>query len=301
MIVNQASLKGLNVTYSAAYNKAFSGVKNTYDKFATTVPSSTTLNSYAWIGQLPQMREWIGERTVQNISAYKYSLENKDFESTISVPRNTIEDDQYGQYAAVFAGYGEAAAKHPNKLCYEALKKGFSELCYDDKAFFAKDHPSGRDGEVQVSNLSNKKFDSTEYEKAREILMSITGDNGESLGLVPNLLIVSPANEKAARLVLEADQINGTTNVLKGTAELIVAPELADKKDYWFLLCTDQFLKPIIFQERKKPELTALINPDDENVFMRNEFIWGIDSRCNAGYGFWQMAFGSTGEESAAG
>ena len=127
--------------------------------------------------------------------------------------------------------------------------------------------------------------------------MMLTGDKGQSLGLVPNLLIVSPANEKAARLVLEADQINGTTNVLKGTAELLVAPELADRENYWFLLCTNRFLKPIIFQDRKKAKLTALIKDDDENVFMRNEFIWGVDARYNAGYGFWQMAYGSTGTE----
>ena len=31
MIVNQASLKGLNVSYSAAYNKAFEGVKSNYE------------------------------------------------------------------------------------------------------------------------------------------------------------------------------------------------------------------------------------------------------------------------------
>ena len=41
MIVNQASLKGLNVSYSAAYNKAFEGVKSNYEKIATTVPSTT--------------------------------------------------------------------------------------------------------------------------------------------------------------------------------------------------------------------------------------------------------------------
>ena len=127
--------------------------------------------------------------------------------------------------------------------------------------------------------------------------MMLTGDKGQSLGLVPDLLVVSPANEKAARLVLEADQINGTTNVLKGTAELLVAPELADKENCWFLLCTNRFLKPIIFQDRKKAKLTALIKDDDDNVFMRNEFIWGVDARYNAGYGFWQMAYGSTGTE----
>ena len=297
MIVNQASLKGLDTAYSIAFNKAFSGVENTYDRFATTVPSTTGETNYTWLGQLPTMREWVGERTIQNLSAYDYTIKNKDFESTISVPRNSIEDDQYGQYTAVFAQHGEEAARHPDTLCYEVLKNGFTEKCFDGKAFFAEDHPSGKDGKVKVSNISKKKLSEAEYEKARQSIMMLTGDKGQSLGLVPDLLVVSPSNEKAARLILEADQINGTTNVLKGTAELLVAPELADKKDSWFLLCTNRYLKPIIFQNREKIKIIPKIREDDDNVFMRKEYIWGIDARYNAGYGFWQMAYGSTGAE----
>ena len=293
MIVNQASLKGLDT----AFNKAFSGVENTYDRFATTVPSTTGETNYTWLGQLPTMREWVGERTIQNLSAYDYTIKNKDFESTISVPRNSIEDDQYGQYTAVFAQHGEEAARHPDTLCYEVLKNGFTEKCFDGKTFFAEDHPSGKDGKVKVSNISKKKLSEAEYEKARQSIMMLTGDKGQSLGLVPDLLVVSPSNEKAARLILEADQINGTTNVLKGTAELLVAPELADKKDSWFLLCTNRYLKPIIFQNREKIKIIPKIREDDDNVFMRKEYIWGIDARYNAGYGFWQMAYGSTGTE----
>ena len=91
MIVNQASLKGLDIAYSTAFNQAFAGVKDTHDKFATTVPSSTGETNYTWLGQMPGMREWIGERTIQNISAYDYTIKNKNFESTISIPRNAIE------------------------------------------------------------------------------------------------------------------------------------------------------------------------------------------------------------------
>ena len=132
-------------------------------------------------------------------------------------------------------------------------------------------------------------------------MMSITGDKGKSLNLVPNLLVVSPANEKAARLILKADQINGTTNVLKDTAELLVATELADTPDAWFLLCTNRFLKPIIFQKRKEIKMTSLTKDDDQNVFLRDEFVWGADGRSNAGYGFWQMAYGSDGTEQSQG
>ena len=77
--------------------------------------------------------------------------------------------------------------------------------------------------------------------------MSIKGDKGKSLKLVPDLLVVPPALEETARLILEADQIDGTTNVLKGTAKLHVEPALAEHPEYWFLLCTNRFLKPFIY------------------------------------------------------
>ncbi len=61
----------------------------------------------------------------------------------------------------------------------------------------------------------------------------------------------------------------------------------------WFLLCTKKALKPLIFQERKKPEFVAKDNSRDDNVFMNKEFLYGTDSRGNVGFGFWQMGWGS--------
>lgn len=127
--------------------------------------------------------------------------------------------------------------------------------------------------------------------------MSIKGDKGKSLKLVPDLLVVPPALEEVGRLILEADQIEGTTNVLKGTAKLHVEPMLAEHPAYWFLLCTNRFLKPFIYQLRKKIKFVSLTKDTDENVFMLDKFLYGADGRSNAGYGFWQMAYGSTGEE----
>lgn len=61
----------------------------------------------------------------------------------------------------------------------------------------------------------------------------------------------------------------------------------------WFLLCTKKALKPLIFQDRKKPQFVAKDNPTDDNVFMNKEFLYGTEARRNVGFGFWQMAWGS--------
>lgn len=59
----------------------------------------------------------------------------------------------------------------------------------------------------------------------------------------------------------------------------------------WFLLDTTRPLKPVIFQERRKLDLNTLFNPTDPAVWTNNEFQFGTDMRCEAGFGFWQMAF----------
>ena len=75
-------------------------------------------------------------------------------------------------------------------------------------------------------------------------------------------------------------------------------PELAGQEDAWYLLCTRRSLKPIIYQERKKIKLVSKTADNDDYVFMRDEFLYGADGRNNVGDGFWQMAYGSTGESS---
>ncbi|QND45206.1 hypothetical protein HB780_05475 (plasmid) [Rhizobium lusitanum] len=62
----------------------------------------------------------------------------------------------------------------------------------------------------------------------------------------------------------------------------------------WFLMDVSQPLKPIIFQSRKPfTNLVRMDKEDDQNVFDKKEYRYGLDGRCSAGFGFWQMAWGS--------
>jgi phage major head subunit gpT-like protein len=61
----------------------------------------------------------------------------------------------------------------------------------------------------------------------------------------------------------------------------------------WYLLCTNGPIKPIIYQERKAPEFVSKDRLEDDNVFDQRMFVYGVDMRCNVGYGLPQMAWGS--------
>jgi phage major head subunit gpT-like protein len=68
----------------------------------------------------------------------------------------------------------------------------------------------------------------------------------------------------------------------------------------WYLLDCSRALKPLIFQERTTPELEAMTASNDEGVFTTDAYRYGIRYRCNAGFGFWQLAFKSKAALSAA-
>lgn len=61
----------------------------------------------------------------------------------------------------------------------------------------------------------------------------------------------------------------------------------------WFLLDTSKVLKPLIYQKRRDYAFTSKTSLTDDNVFSRNEFVWGADGRGNVGLGLWQLAFAS--------
>ena len=292
MIVNPQNLRGIYVGFNTLFNRALTTVTPLYTEVATVTPSTTDAETYAWLGDIPGMREWIGDREVQNLSASDYTIKNKDFELTIGIDRNAIEDDKIGLFNPSIEMLGQSAAMHPDKLVFSLLKKGFNEKCFDGKAFFSSEHMIGKS---KVSNKGTAKLSLDAYVAARAGMMSLTNSKGEPLALIPNRLVVPPALEKAALDITEADFINGTRNTMKGTAKPLVVPQLAGSDTAWFLLCTTLPIKPLIYQQRKKVKFVSKTNETDDNVFMSKTFIYGADSRGNAGFGFWQMAYGSAG------
>lgn len=292
MIVNPQTLRGIYVGFNTLFNKAFQAENPLYQQIATITPSTTDAETYAWLGDIPGMREWIGDREIQNLTASDYTIKNKDFELTVGVDRNAIEDDKIGLYNPSVQMLGQSAAMHPDELIFALLASGFSEKCYDGKPFFSSDHMVGK---KKVSNMTDAKLSLEAYIAARAAMMSLTNAKGRALNLIPDTLVVPPALEATARDILVADYINGTKNTMQGTAKPLVVPQLAGHDTAWYLLCTSRPIKPLIWQQRKAAKFVSKTAETDDNVFMSKKYIYGADSRGNAGFGFWQMAYGSEG------
>lgn len=222
MNINRATLEQFYFSVNGAFQDGLSTAESQYDRISMTIPSTTAANVYPWLGNLPSMQKWAGDRVVRNLRAHKYSIENQSFEVTIAVRRTDIEDDQHGIYAPMFRDLGAQAGLHPNQLVFGELKKGHESLCFDGQYFFDTDHP------VAGKSVSNS---------------------------------LKPSSDD-------------------------VAP--------WYLMCTTRPVKPLIFQRRRDYTLKRKDAPNDDNVFMRDEYLYGVDCRVNVGFGLWQCAVRST-------
>lgn len=61
----------------------------------------------------------------------------------------------------------------------------------------------------------------------------------------------------------------------------------------WFLLDASKPIKPLVYQNRISPVLTKKDQDGDDNVFHKDEYLYGTRSRGAAGFGLWQLAWGS--------
>lgn len=299
MLVNKSSIQAAFVALKTLFNNAFAAAPSTWDKIAMKVPSSTGSNLYAWLSAFPKMRRWVGEKHVKNLQAYSYSVVNEDWEATVAVNRNHIEDDQLGIYQPQAQKAGFSAKQLPDEIVYELVNNGFVALCYDGQYFFDVDHPVAGGS---VSNLGTKALSAAtlaaaqaSYGAARTAMRRFKDEDGRPINISPTVLLVPPALEDTARALLTVDRLeDGKPNPYKGTAELVVESRLTSDTA-WFLLDTSKPVRPFIYQERKAPVFVQQTDPEADDVFSRKEYKFGAEARAAGGYGFWQMAYGSTG------
>lgn len=272
---------------------------------ATSIPSTVKIETYAWLGAFPKFREWIGQRMVQGLKERVFQITNKDYESTIGVDRNALDDGQLASAQMIVQNMGLEAKRLVNDLLITALTNGHAAACYDGQNFFDTDHPTDPDlGAGTQSNYEASGFALTRanFITARGRMRAFKGENGRPFGAGNNLVLVVPlALEQTAIDIVGVDNVavagGVQTNTLKGAAKIVVVPELdAVSTTAWYLFDVGPGdPKPLILQTRQAPRFQSKTNPDEENVFWHKEYIFGGDCRYGVGYGAWFKAFKGVG------
>ncbi|MCL1628124.1 Mu-like prophage major head subunit gpT family protein [Roseibaca sp. V10] len=235
MIINAATLDAMFKGFKTLYTTAALDAPSQASEVAMTVTSAARDETYNWLGQFPQMREWVGdERVIRQLEAHGFTITNRKFESTISIGRDDIADDRLGVFSPVIQSMGYEAAIHPDHVVFGLLAAGFATECYDGQSFFDTEHPVvDEDGPVtdadgrQMAYASRAPLNKANHEAARTAMQRQVFDKGRPLGIKPTVLVVPPELEGAAMRLLNTEHVDGgNSNEWKGTAKPIVTPFL---------------------------------------------------------------------------
>lgn len=319
MDINQSNLdilfRGWNLDYQGAYDKT----PVWYNQIATTIPSNTSSVTYGWMATLPILRKWVGPRVVNAVAAHARVVVNDLFEDTIALDKFNVADDQYGLFSYSVKSFGSMAAKWPDQRVANWMRSDANTVNgFDGVPQFSTVHPilggdvvgsaAGGFGGItgipatQSNLLLSTALTYDNYVSARKTMRNFRGENGQPLGVLPNVLVVPPDLEGIGKLILEADfesNINSNStapqsNVWKNSAKLLVIPELADKPNNWWLLDTTKVVNPFLWQLRQPPVLTPRTAPTDPAVFDLHQFLYGIEARGTAAETLWFLSLAGT-------
>lgn len=300
MLINKSSLDALFTGLKLTFNNALKAQAGNWKLTAMEVPSTGQGEDYAWLTRFPKFRKWVGDKQIKNIEAGKYYRKNEDWETTIEVDRNDIEDDRLGIYNAQALSAGESAGELHDIIIDDMKNGAFAATCFDGQYYYDTDHPVGN---ASVSNKGTVALSAAtladakaSYGAAREAIMGFKDEEGMPLRLIPDTLEVPPALEAVARILCEAEKlVDESPNPYRGTAKVLVNPALTSSTQWMLHVTSKQALKPFIVQMRKAPTFVSQTDMNNDDVFSRRKFKYGAEARATGVYGFWQLSYGSTG------
>ncbi len=313
MIINNATeLQALFTSFIARYQDLYSSLPPPYiDKLASTTTTTTEVTRFPWMGQLPIVREWVGDRKENSAALKFFDVVPKLFETTFGLDKNKIDDDQYGYFSSqILPQMAMAARKYPDYRLIDEIQA--NRTWSDGKAFWAVDHPihvddasiKGFDGNNYFSNeFTSMPLTLDNYALVRQRMMARVGENGKALGVLPNLLVYESSNEQTALHILKSSmiapgtfgnqtsQVGAINNPYVGTAEGLLIPELAFDTvgnaatlGRWLLLDTTKAIKPFGWLLREGFSFAMRTSPTDPVVFDKNKYLFGGRGRAE-GYG----------------
>lgn len=276
----ETKCKNLFIALNAYLIRGLSAADKDYEKWCNIINSGSAVEEYPVAIISGSMREWIGERIINEIKGENMTVRNRDYEHTEGIPRNNIEDDKYGFYGPVFQEMGINAGNLWSQLATEAICNAGNWA--DGRPFFG----SRKFGRATINNtMETAALTFANYETARKRMMSFQGADGKPLRLVPDTIMVGPDLEGTARTLFEAELVNDgqnatVSNIHKGECSILVNNcMVGDYANYWFLFCTSRGLKPVVVQKRKEGALQHWDQEWSECVMNDNMNVYGLHYR----------------------
>jgi len=283
------------------YHRLQIGDGSYVNRLAMPISSNQEVENYAWLGQVPKMREWIGGRQAKGLRESSWSVTNKDYEATLEVLTKDLRREKYGQLRIRIAELARRTLSHPASLMTTLIINGKSTACYDGSYFFHTAHSEGDSGsqDNDLTFACATGTTPTVPEMRDAILNSIKAilgfkdDQGEPMNegartfevQVP--LAIWPQAIAAVTLpVVDSGVANLIPSLGEFTITVIPNARLSDATEF-YTFRTDGETKPFIKQEEVPLQVSAIAE-GSELEFKEKKHWYGVDWAGAMAYGFWQ-------------
>lgn len=279
------------------------------------VPSDREIEQYAWLGQVPVMREWVGGRHEQFLKKYSLQIRNVVFEATLPMSVEDLRRDKRGELRRKASELGTRTITHWDTLLAPLVvagEAGTLGLGYDGQFFFDTDHDES--GSNQTNDLTATEVPSANVadpnvptvaeavaiiNETVSYAMSFTDDQGEPINqsarevliLVTKPLHLAAFNGAVTLNVLAA----GVDNPLRGLREKgwtfrveYVSRMTAANKVYFFI--GGQSNGTALIRQEDGGIVTQIQGAGSHEEFTNNRHLFGVKAVRGVGFGAWNKA-----------
>lgn len=279
------------------------------DSISMLFSSDQDGETYAWIGQSPVMREWIGGRHAKGFTENSIELKNTHFEATVEFLVKDMRRDKSSQVDIRIDDLAKRTNSHWASLLSTLIVSGESALSYDGQFFFDTDHAEGESGvqsnkiDVDISALPAEVHGVVTAPSVAEMQQAILAGVTQIQGFVDDQS--EPMNETANQFLvmvpttlhiaaLNALAVAGGTALESQTGHglnirVVSNARLNTWNDKFAIFRTDGATKPFIRQQETEVQLKAKAE-GSEFEFDNDAHQYGVDSWRTAGLGYWQHA-----------
>lgn len=276
------------------------------DRISNRFESNMPIETYKWLGQAPQLRQWIGGRNPKGLRENGISIENLTFESTLEISTDDLRRDKTGQVMARVRELADRTNGHDAKLLTTLLVNGESTACYDSQYFFDTDHSEGdsgtQDNDLTGAAATNTQPTAAEAEAAVlasvQAILGFKDDQGEPMNTEAREFMVmvptvywTPFSQALNNPVIvdgSTSRTNTIVNLGGFKIDLVVNPLLTSGAKF-YTFRTDAEIKPLIRQVEVDPTIDAIAEGSEEE-FKNRRHLYGVTKIGNVGYGYWQRA-----------
>lgn len=299
----------LDPAFRKIYTDAEKELDYKYSQIFNVFNSSKNLekdSSISGLGRLVKTGEGVAFPNDTLYQGYDTTYAHEKYALKTSITKEMVQDDQYRMVEARAKGLAIAANRSVEKSAADVFNYGFTvggggdaqfQSGGDAVALFSASHPR-TDGGTAQSNTDTMDLAEDSLESVLLSMRSTVDDRGQLMLVKPDTLLIPPALEKEANILLQTTGRPGTANndinPYKGRLNVIVwdfiSAAAGGSDTAWFVL--DKGQHQLNWFWRQKPELDRNVDFDTKNIE------YSIDARWSNGFSAWRGVYGSKGDNS---